>query len=420
MRATIERGVRSAERGIETTSRRHGFHSALRAPHSALLPLSLLLLVALTGCQPPAADTAPKAATAVPVTVAPVGERTVRRVIPVTGTLNGFEDITLSPKVDGQVAAVLADVGDVVKPGDELLRLDATDYDLSVRVEKSGVAEKEAQSESAKTMVDQAKATLENAEQDLVRFNTTGSQSEKDLARSRVRVAKANVQAAEAGVLSAAAALEVKKRSLAIAEQKLRDATLRVPELPPESPGKGFKVAARMVSRGEMTRSFPGTNAYRLVIADALKLKVTVPEKHAPEVKVGQPVDVKVDSFGGTTFPGTVARISPTVDPQTRTFQVEVAVPNADGRLKAGGFVRADVVVGTAPAVSIPPNALVVFAGVSKVFVADGDTAVAVPVEVGDRGPDWVEVRGELKPGQSVITSGFIQLYDGSPVTVRK
>jgi RND family efflux transporter MFP subunit len=420
MLVTIERGAWSAECGIETRSRRHGCHSAPRAPHSPLLALALVILGALTGCQQAAPDTSPKVAPPVPVTVAPVSEKTVRRTIPVTGTLYGFEDITLSPKVDGQVAAVLADVGDIVKPGDELLRLDVTDYDLTVRVETSGVLEREAQVASARTLVDQAKATQENAEQDMERFKSTGSQSEKDAARSRAKVAKANVQAAEAGVESAAAALEVKKRSLAIAQQRLRDATLRVPELPADSPGKAYRVADRMVSRGEMTRSFPGTNAFRLVISDTLKLKVTVPEKHAPDVKVGQVVDVRVDSFGGTTFPGTVARISPTVDPQTRTFHVEVAVPNADGRLKAGGFVRAEVVVGTAPAVVIPPAALVVFAGVSKVFVADGDKAVAVPVQVGDRGPDWLEVSGDLKPGQRVVTSGFIQLFDGAAVAPRR
>jgi RND family efflux transporter MFP subunit len=175
-----------------------------------------------------------------------------------------------------------------------------------------------------------------------------------------------------------------------------------------------------MVSEGEMVRSFPTTNAYRLVVSYALKLRVTVPEKHTPDVRAGQPVDVRVEAYPAAVFPGTVARLSPTVDPQTRTFQVEVAVPNPDGRLKAGGFVRADVVVGTAEAVVVPPNALVVFAGVSKVFVADGDKAREVRVEVGDRGPDWLEVRGDLKAGQQVITSGFIQIYDGAPISIRK
>ena len=60
--------------------------------------------------------------------------------------------------------------------------------------------------------------------------------------------------------------------------------------------------------------------------------------------------------------------------------------------------------------------ALVVFAGVSKVFVADGDKARAVEVTVGDRGPDWLEVTGNLKPGEKVITSGFTQLFDGAAI----
>ncbi len=394
--------------------------------------LFLLLLALTVGCQQAATDTGPKAVAAVPVTTAAVAERSVRRVIPVTGTLHGLEDVTLSPKVDGQVTAARFDLGDVVLPGEVLLELDPTDYDLSMRLAENDVAMQESQLVVAKAQVAQAAAPMAKVKANQARLDglTGASQTEKDSARSDVLLTEANVLAAEAGVKAAEATLGMKQRSLAIAAQKLQDSKLRVPQpanwgawaavVGPAAPPFRYTVAAKMVSEGEMTRSFPGTNAYRLVVSHTLKLKVTVPEKHTPDVKVGQPVDVRVDSSAGTTFPGTVARISPTVDQQSRTFQVEVTVPNADGRLKPGGFVRADIVVGTAPAVAVPPTALVVFAGVSKVFVADGDKAKAVSVDVGDRGPDWLEVRGDLKPGQPVITSGFIQLYDGAPIAPRR
>ncbi|MCU0703328.1 MAG: efflux RND transporter periplasmic adaptor subunit [Fimbriiglobus sp.] len=354
------------------------------------------------------------------MTVSPVAERTVRRAVPTTGTLNGFEDVTLSPKVDGQVTSVRFDVGDEVKPGDVLLELDPTDYELNMRLAENEVVVQESQVSAARAQVTQAAAPLARVKANLARVESlpAASQTEKDAARSDVALTEANVAVAKAAVTAAEATLGLKKRALAIAEQRLRDAKLRVPQAAGGSDPR-YVVAARLVSVGEMTRSFPGTNAYRLVVAHTLKLKLTLPEKHTPEVKVGQPVDVRVEAFADP-FPGTVARINPAVDPQTRTFQVEVTVPNQTGKLKPGGFARAEVVVGTSNAIVVPPNALVVFAGVSKVFLADGEKAREVRVEVGDRGPDWLEVRGDLKPGQSVITSGFVQVYDGCPISVRK
>lgn len=391
-----------------------------------------LLLTLTVGCQPKGPDAGPKVVPAVPVTVAPVAAKTVRRAIPVTGTLNGQGDVTVSPKVDGQVVTLWHDIGDEVLPGEVLLELDTTDYELAVRQARSevNVQEKQVAVAKAQLAVTAPPITRAKANYERVKGLPAASGTEKDTAEAEYESAKANKLAAEAGVEAAEAGLEVRRRAVAVAEQRLADASLRAPQpagwggwaaaVGPAAPPFRYTVAAKMVSEGEMVRSFPGTNAYRLVVSYALKLRVTVPEKHSPEVKVGQPVDVRVEAFPAVVFPGTVARLSPTVDPQTRTFQVEVAVPNPDGRLKAGGFARADVVVGTAEAVVIPPNALVVFAGVSKVYVADGDKAREVRVEVGDRGPDWVEVKGDLKPGQQVITSGFIQLFDGAAITLRK
>lgn len=391
-----------------------------------------LLLTLTVGCHQAAPDTGAKVVPVVPVTVGEVSAKTVRRSIPVTGTLNGQGDVTVSPKVDGQVLAAWYDVGDEVRPGDVLLELDPTDYELAVRQGRSEVNVQEKQVAVAKAQLAVTLPSLARAKANYERVKglSAASGTERDTAEAEFESAKANKLASEAAVEAAEAGLEVRKRMLAVAEQRLADSSLRAPQpagwgawaaaVGPAAPPVRYTVAAKLVSEGEMVRSFPTTNAYRLVVSYALKLRVTVPEKHTPEVAVGQAVDVRVEAFSKDTFPGTVRRLSPTVDPQTRTFQVEVSVPNPDGRLKAGGFARADIVTGTDAAVSVPPNALVVFAGVSKVFVADGDKAREVRVEVGDRGPDWLEVKGDLKPGQQVITSGFIQLYDGAPISIRK
>src|SRR5207244_2443018 len=110
----------------------------------------------------------------------------------------------------------------------------------------------------------------------------------------------------------------------------------------------------------------------------------------------------------------------PTIDPVNRTFVTEIEVPNYSRRLSCGGFASAEVLTRTDAAVmTVPPEAVVSFAGVTKVYVAEGDVARTVEVEVGTREKDWMEVRGALKPDARVITSGQSQLVDGSPIRVR-
>jgi RND family efflux transporter MFP subunit len=154
------------------------------------------------------------------------------------------------------------------------------------------------------------------------------------------------------------------------------------------------------------------------VIDHMLKLTAAVPEKHAPEIAVGQPVELRVEAYPDQAFKGTVARVTPTVDPTNRVFGVVIGVLNGDGKLKAGGFATAEVVVRTEPVVTVPPEALVQFAGVNKVFVAEGDKARVVEVTVGTREKEWIEVGG-LPAGAKVITSGQSQLVDGSPIRLR-
>jgi RND family efflux transporter MFP subunit len=173
-----------------------------------------------------------------------------------------------------------------------------------------------------------------------------------------------------------------------------------------------------MVSAGSPVESTPATSCFRLVIDHALKLGVAIPEKHAPEVAVGQPVEVRVEAYPNQVFAGAVARISPTVDVTNRTFGVVIGIRNGDAKLKAGGFATAEIVTRSDSVVTIPTEALVQFAGVNKVFVAEGDKARVIEVTVGTRDKEWVEVSG-LPAGAKVITSGQSQLVDGSLIRVK-
>jgi multidrug efflux pump subunit AcrA (membrane-fusion protein) len=384
----------------------------------------------------------------VPVTVVAAKSQTLRRTVPVSGTLYPYEDVMLAPKVGGKVIRALRDVGDRVAPGELLLEIDPTEYRIAVdharpaytaelrRLKLPDVSITDAAFEKHLDKLDavvEARANLALAKSEQARIaegvkNGAESRQALDSAVNRLAVAEARVELAltDARVLLSNA--RRLKAALDDAERRLADTELRAP-VPPEwndwlklvgpttTPFK-YAVADKRVSAGSPVEAMPVTNCYRLVIDHALKFGAAVPERHAPEVTVGQQVEIVVDAHANKTFAGVVARISPTTDVTNRSFGVVIGVRNGDGKLKAGGFATAEIVVGSESVVTVPPEALVQFAGVNKVFVANGDTAKVVEVTVGTRDKDWIEVGG-LPAGAKVITSGHSQLVDGAPIRVR-
>ncbi len=420
------------------------------AGDAVIRPTVLILLLGVAGCGPktetPATAAPPRPA--VVVTTAPVTSRSVQRSIAVVGTLAGFEEVPIAAKVDGRVLAVRADVGDRVMPGAVLLELDPTDLKL-----EAATAQRDLETELARLgltalptgefkvdavpSVRRAAAGLASATAEFGRVSKLAGSitaREFDLADLELKTADATHKDGVTQARATLAAARSKQAAVEAAEQKVRDATVLAP-VPTGWPawaalvGPGattplrYAVAGRMVSEGEMSRGNPVTVAFKLVLDYALKLRAAVPEQYGAEVRVGQPVEITVDRSTGQSpkFVGVVARINPTVDPATRTFQAEVSIPNLDGRLKAGGFARGGILTRTeAGVLTVPPAALVTFAGVTKVFVIDAGTARAVEVKVGGRTNDYLEVSAPtLAAGQAVATTGFSQLVDGSAVVVR-
>lgn len=409
----------------------------------------LVLVLAVPACAPKAEPTGTKSEPVpVPVTVAEQKPVALRRAVPVTGTLAPFEDVVLAPKVSGRVLRVLRDVGDRVGPGEALMELDATEFRLAVEQARPAFESElrklklrelpttDAEFEKLLPTVDsvaEARANLKLAESDFERTQKeansgVGSKQLLDQCANRVTVASVRVQVAETDARVTLANARRLKAALDDAERRLADTKLTAPvpdewakwqqELGPTGTPLKYAVAQKMVSAGEMVQSMPVTNCYRLVVDHLLKLNAAVPEQHAPEIALGQTVELRVLAHPKATFTGVVARINPTVDVATRTFGVVIAVRNGDGKLKAGGFATAEVLTRTETVTTIPNEALVQFAGTLKVFVTDGDRARAVDVTVGTRDKDWVEVHG-LPAGAKVITSGQSQLVDGSPVRVK-
>jgi RND family efflux transporter MFP subunit len=414
---------------------------------SAALVLASVLTICVAGCHGKKSESAKAESTdgantaaAMPVSVASVEVREVQRRVSVVGTLHGFERITITPKVEGRVQAIHFDVGDSVAPGTSLLELDPTDYQLAVEEAKRSLNEelsrldlKQPPPESFDVeqlpSVESARLLLKNAlqkfdrQKSLLGQNASSGQAFEQ-AETDLKVADAALRQARINAQSTLAAVKRRESILNQALQKLSETQVKSPKLGKvlrSSDLEDFVVAKRMASVGEMVRAFPSTPVFELVLDDVLKLHVMVPERYMAQVQMGLDVEVRVEAYPNEVFPGKVARISPIVDPQSRSFDVEAHVHNPDRRLRHGGFAKADVVVGTADkAITVPLEAVTRLAGVSKVFTVRDSKAREVEITIGTEGPGWVEALGGLQAGDVVVTSGQSKLANGTRVTVRE
>lgn len=431
-------------------------------------------LVPLPGAPPGAAKEAPagghgpasaaKPPEAVAVTVAAAQRRPVERRVRTVGTLHGFEEIGIGPLVDGRVRRIVHDVGDVVPPGEPLLEIDDADFRLAVdeatralelELARLGLAAVPDAAFDVATLpsVERARVVEKNAAGVLDRYrglmdSKTITKDEFEKAQVGFDTARLDVKQRLLEAEQTLAAVRHRQAVLETARKRLRDTRVVAPETTARAAPAGgdaasaapppYTVAGRLVSAGEIVRAAPPTPLFRLVVEDVLKLRVAVPERYAAQVAPGQPVDVTVESLPGRTVGGRVERVNPTIDTASRTFEVEVRVPNGDRLLKSGAFAAASILVGTdADAVTVPEEAIVRFAGVTKLFAVVDGRATAVPVELGTRldvagaaaapaaqpagqARRWVEVHGGVAAGTPVVLTGQSQLADGTAVRVRE
>ena len=376
----------------------------------------------------------------VTVTVAPAAMRRVERVIDVVGTLHGFEVVTITPKVEGRVRSMRFEIGDRVAAGSELMTLEDEDYRLAVAEANRAVELEEARLGATSTpdeafdieslpSVSRASLLVENSRRRLARQKSlldrqASTEDAYDQAETDLRVASETLSQARLEAKTILATIRHRQAVLALAEQKLSESHVSAPAFDPgpewggESPT--YVVSRRFVSQGEMVRSFPSTPVYELVLDGLLKFQATVPERYAGAIEKGQSVTLRVDAYPDEVFSGRITRANPTVDPESRAFEIEALVRNADHRLRHGGFAKGGIVVrADDQAIAAPLEAIVTFAGVTKVFRARDGLAEEVEVELGVQGTDWVELIGPIKAGDSLVTSGQTKLAEGTPLEIR-
>ena len=363
------------------------------------------------------------------ITVARADGREVERAVQVVGTLLAQEEVTLANEVPATIDKILVDLGDRVRKGQVLIKLDEREPRLEVeRAAANLQAAREALARARQMLdwnranVERSQAVLSDAQVNLKRFQDLFgegaiSASQRDSAQMQTDVALASLRANDAQYESDRAAAKNAEANVEQAITGLELARKRLKDTEIVAPFDGF-VRKRLVNVGETYKE--KTPLMSLVAIQALKLQGEVPERFAPQLGPGRQVRVEVEAYPDRTFPGAITRVSPAVDVESRTFTVEASVPNPGGVLKPGFFAKASIITGMERNVPfVPEEAVVTFAGIVKVYVVADGKAEERRVTTGQRRDGWVEVRERVKVGETVATSGLSQLATGTAVAVQ-
>ena len=363
----------------------------------------------------------------VPVEAIPVNRREVRRTVEAVGSFNPAEDVVVSSEVDGLVLDVHVGYGDHVNEGDVLVEIVPREHELAVEQQKAaleqvrarlGLNEGETELKDIReaATVKRAAADLADAEQkfkraaDLLEQGLLPRQGYED-AEARLKSSQANYDLSLQEVRNLQATLKQHTVASELAEKKLQDTKIR-------APFTGY-VQGKEVSDGQFVRV--QTPVVTLVRTDFVKASMQIPEKMAPWVRIGQKVDITVDAYPGRKFIGTMRRINPVVNPETRTFATYARVDNPEGILKPGFFFRASIPSDQTEALlMIPQKSLVYNYGVYSVHVLQGNQVQQREVKIGERIGDDVEVLEGLNEGEQVaipVEQGQ-NLFSGATVEV--
>lgn len=164
------------------------------------------------------------------------------------------------------------------------------------------------------------------------------------------------------------------------------------------------EIAEKMVTQGQAVQ--PGDNLFLIADRSVLWVDLAVFESDARVLKVGMPVQVKVDALPGKSYAGRVSFVNPAVDEKTRTLTARVEILNRDGALRPGMFASAELQPAATRRLSVPLTAVLPTGTRNLVFVNRGDGQfVAREVQVGVRGDSVVEIVEGLKPGDEVVAS---------------
>jgi len=337
--------------------------------------ISALLLcgVLLGGCSKKDNAKLNSTATAIPVDVVVLKSSSIQRDLQLVGTLAAWKEANLGAQTTARIEKIRVEEGSRVHEGDILFEMDDTQ-----------LAQARIQYQVARDNYERLKPLFE-----------TGS-----ISQSQFDQVKAGYETAQ------------KTYQLLLANTQFR------------APFSGV-VTAKRLNDGEVFLLAPGGAGAPTVVSlmqiNPLKLLVNVSEADFRDVRLHQSVDVTSELFPNEVFEGTISRINPTINPATRTVEVEVKIPNPNEKLRPGMFVTAAIKLGGVSALVVDRAAVLKQLGVNAyyAFVAEGNTAKRRTVRIGKEFDDKIEIVDGLNEGDRLIVKGQVRVKDGSAIDIK-
>ncbi|MDD2553024.1 MAG: efflux RND transporter periplasmic adaptor subunit [Desulfotomaculaceae bacterium] len=360
---------------------------------AALVIVSLLL--SLSGCGNKAEQETVQADTITVETVV-VENMDITKYTGYAGTVKGSDEVAVMPDLPRRVTAVYVTEGQAVQQGQVIVSLDRSKLDAAVQQAEAAVAA--ARAAQAANEV-QKQTALDNYNR-IKQLHTAAAVSDQSLEAAKAQYDALNTGAAEAGVAQAQAALS-------LAQQNLADCEVT-------SPISGI-VGRVDVAVGD-TASMQSPVAIINNTAD-LEIEVNVSEADISFIQAGTTVQVRINAISEELLTGTIKSVASVADPVTRTYPVNVSLPNNDAaQVKSGMF--AEVLLGTqhrTGVLGIPMVAVLPKSGENTVFVVNEENrGQAVIVQTGLNDGIYVEITSGLQAGQRVVTKGNTLIDENS------
>jgi membrane fusion protein, multidrug efflux system len=339
------------------------------------------------------------------IELAPVVSKSISRTVELPGEFLPFLAVSLHARVPGYVDRVLVDRGSMVRQGDLLVELSAPEMTAKIAEAQSKVHAADADRLQAEAQLAAAQSTYERMKR---AAETAGAIAGNELIQT------------EKQVDAARALLNSRQQAGQAAEAAVRALEDLQGYLKLTAPFDGM-VTDRMVHPGALVG--PGNDAPLLVIQQVshLRLVVPVPEEDVSGIMNGASIPFQAPATPERTYLGTVARISHALDQKTRTMAVEVDVNNRDGSLAPGMYPAVKWPVRRSRAALFVPKTSVVTT-TERTFVIRNQHGQAewVDVKKGAADGDLVEVIGNLKPGDMVVSRGTDEIREGAGLQAKQ
>ena len=326
-----------------------------------------LAALMLVGCGSKEAETTEQQERIEPVEVTRLQTHEVERRITLSSNLQAYETVSISPSLTGKIEHIYVEIGDRVRRGDSIVRMDQQQYQT-------------------------ARLTIANLRVEMARLDSlltygSATQQQRDQMELQLEQTKVNLKFLTTNTFNL-------------------------------SPITGV-VTAKNYEDGEL---YSGQPIVVLAEVDRLKTLVAIPESYLPRIRKGMSLQLLSDVYPDRVFPASVEVVYPTIDAATHTFQAKVVVPNKEGLLRPGMYVQTTIGLGTDRVITAPYSTVLKLIGANDryVFIHNKGRAQRVTVEMGDRFGDDVEISApEIHDGVELITAGEARLVDSVRVEVK-